>query len=176
MNEFEIAKTLRAAIKSGDIQKVRSLVADSANTLHYMTPFGTWLHVAAKSGNLDIVRMLISLGADVNARGGTFGGTPINLAASYGQPQIVRTLLAAGAELDVDKPEKNPLFGAIQCGQQEIVEILVASGIDFRVRYTGESMKNMDAEAFARECGQTDIANYLAELKTRMAPKSALMP
>jgi hypothetical protein len=90
------------------VQKVCSLIADSADTLHYMTPFGTWLHVAAKSGNLDIVRVLISLG----------------------------------------------------------IKILMESGVDFRVCHTGESMKNMDGEAFARERGQTDIANYLAKLKT----------
>lgn len=166
MNELELTKAIRAAILAGDVQQVRSLIVGSADALHHMTPFGTWLHVAAKSGRLDVVQALISLGADINARGDTFGGTPINLAASYGKAQAVRVLLDSGAELDVDEPEENPFFGAIHCGNSEIAKMLLESGIDFRVRYTGESMKSMDAEAFARERGQTDIANYLAELKT----------
>jgi ankyrin repeat protein len=100
----------------------------------------------------------------VNARGGTFGGSPVNLAAGYGQPHIVRALLAAGAELDVSEPERNPLFSAIHGGHLEIVKFLIERGIDYRVRYTGESMKDMDALAFARERGQTEIADYLETL------------
>lgn len=34
-------------------------------------------------------------------------------------------------------------------------------GIDISIRYTGESIKNMDAYEYAREFGQTEIAEYL---------------
>lgn len=172
MNELEATKALREAVKAGDVDRVRSVVAGSADRLHYVTPFGTWLHIAAKSGGLDLVQALISMGADINAKGGTFGGAPINVAAGYGQAQIVKVLLAAGAELDVGEPERNPLFSAIQGGHVEIVKLLVESGIDFRVRYTGESMKDMDAEAFARERGQTEIGKYLDELKSAYGPNT----
>jgi ankyrin repeat protein len=165
MNEWEITKALREAVKAADIEQVRSLIGESRERLQQMTPFGTWLHVAAKGGNLELVKCLISMGADVNARGGTFGGTPINLAAGYGQIHIVEALLAAGAALDVSEPERNPLFSAIQGGHLGIVKLLVGHGIDCRVRYIGESMKDMDALAFARERGQTEIVNYLAKLE-----------
>ncbi len=71
-----------------------------------MTPFGTWLHVAAKTGNVEMVECLLSLGADVNAIGGAFGGTAVNLAAGYGNSKVVEVLLAAGATLDVSEPER----------------------------------------------------------------------
>ena len=164
MNKAEITKALREAVKAGDVQEVRSLIGASKERLQQMTPFGTWLHIAAKGGHLEVVQCLIAMGSDVNARGGTFGGTPVNLAAGYGQPHIVRTLLAAGAELDVSEPERNPLFSAIQGGHLEIVKLLIEHGIDYRVRYTGESMKDMDALAFARERGQTEIVDYLEKL------------
>jgi uncharacterized protein len=167
MNEAEIAQALRAAVKNADVQQVRSLIGRSKERLHQVTPLGTWLHIAAKGGNLELVQCLISLGADVNARGGTFGGAPINLAAGYGQLHVVRALLAQGSELDVSEPERNPLFSAIQGGHLAIVKLLVERGIDYHVRYTGESMKNMDALAFARERGQAEIFGYLAGLDQR---------
>lgn len=164
MNEAEITRALREAVKSADIERVSSLIGESKERLQQTTPFGTWLHIAAKGGNLELVQRLISMGVDVNARGGTFGGSPVNLAAGYGQPHIVRALLAAGAELDVSEPERNPLFSAIQGGHMEIVKLLIERGIDYRVRYTGESMKEMDALAFARERGEREIADYLEKV------------
>ncbi len=128
-----------------------------------MTPFGSWLHVAADFGNLELVKALVALGADVNQRGGTFGGTPINLAASKGHKEVLEFLLGCGAELDESEPERNPLFSAIYGGHIEIVRLLLDAGINHRISYTGESMKNMDALAFARERGQSDIAAFLAD-------------
>jgi ankyrin repeat protein len=164
MNEAEITKALRAAVKDADVERVRSLIGGSKERLQQMTPFGSWLHIAAKGGSLELVKCLISLGADVNAKGGTFCGAPVNLAAGYGHLHIVQTLVAEGAELDVSEPERNPLFSAIQGGHLEIVKFLVERGIDYRVRYTGESMKDMDALAFAHERGKSEIAEYLAGL------------
>jgi len=110
-----------------------------------------------------MVRHLVGLGIDINRRGGTFGGSPINEAASEGHLDVVRYLLEVGAELDISDPVRNPLFGAIYGGHIDIVKLLVEKGIDAHVKYTGESMINMDALAFARERGQTDIAALLAD-------------
>ena len=47
----------------------------------------------------DYIRVLISEGADVNARR-TDGGTPLMIAASNSNPEIVRLLIEKGAELE----------------------------------------------------------------------------
>jgi len=127
-----------------------------------MTPFGSWLHVAADFGNLELTKALVASGADVNQRGGTFGGTPINLAAYKGHREVIEFLVGCGAELDESEPERNPLFSAIHGGHIEIVRLLLNAGMNHRISYTGESMENMDALAFARERGQSDIAALLA--------------
>ena len=57
------------------------------------------------------------------------------------------------------------LFSAIQGSHMEIVKLLIERGIDYCISYTSESMNDMDAEAFARKQGQTEIANYIAERK-----------
>lgn len=63
--------------------------------------------------------------------------------------------------MDVSDPRSNPLFGAILSGNLENVKLLIESGIDINVKYNGESMKNMDALAFAIERRQKKIATLL---------------
>ncbi|WP_350300011.1 ankyrin repeat domain-containing protein [Peribacillus frigoritolerans] len=163
MDKKSVYKAIRNAIKLGDINEVKHLIGDNPESLHSMTPFGTWLHVAAKKGYFEIVKYLIHKGIDVNTKGDIFDASPIRVAAGAGHLKIVKYLIEAGAELDVTLAKRNPLFGAIYGGHKEVVEFLVEKGIDISIRYAGESIKNMDAYEYAREFGQTEIAEYLKE-------------
>lgn len=167
MSDVEVVKQMRAAVLSGNLAQARQLLDQHEGLLHRATAFGTWLHVAAGAGHLELAQELLDRGLDVNARGGTFEGAALNLAASAGHAGMIKLLLDAGSEMDTSDPQRNPLFGAIYGGHIEVVRLLIGRAIDFRVRYTGRSMKNMDAEAFAREWGQTEIADYLASLGSR---------
>ncbi|CAN7438403.1 ankyrin repeat domain-containing protein [Peribacillus frigoritolerans] len=163
MDKKSVNKAIRNAIKLGDINEVKHLIGDDKEILSTMTSFGTWLHVAAKKGHLEMVEYLINKGIDIDARGGTFDASALNLAAGAGHLEIVKYLIEAGAELDESLAKRNPLFGAIYGGHKEVVELLVEKGIDISIRYTGESIKNMDAYEYAREFGQTEIAEYLKQ-------------
>ena len=157
MNHIHTAKEIRSAIKLGNTERVVELIGNDIKRLHMMTPFGTWLHVASSQGKLEIVKQLIALGADVNQNGGVYGGGAINEAASGGHIDIVIYLLSCGAKLDVSEPDRNPLFGAISNGHVDIAELLIKSGIDSSVKYSGDR----DALAFAREQGQTEMIRLL---------------
>ncbi|REK71270.1 ankyrin repeat domain-containing protein [Paenibacillus paeoniae] len=161
MDKGQVAKEIRLAIKRGHLEKVSELIGNDSEVLNLMTTFGNWLHVAASEGQLEIAKKLINLGIDVNGLGGVFGGGALNEAASEGHIDIVRYLLSCGAELDVSEPERNPLFGAISNGHTDITHLLIKSGIDMSVKYSGESMKNMDALHFAREMGQMEVVKLL---------------
>ncbi|KLA30786.1 ankyrin repeat domain-containing protein [Bacillus cereus] len=137
-----------------------------------MTLFGTWLHVAAKKGYFGIVEYLIHKGIDVNTKGDIFDDSPLRVAAGEGDLEIVKYLIETGAELDVSLANRNPLFGAIYGGHKEVVEFLAEKGIDISIRYTGESIKNMDAYEYVREFGQTEIVEYL---KQKMDEKNKLL-
>ncbi len=161
VDQKNINKSIRKAIKDGDINIVKKLIGDNLEALNTMTVFGTWLHVAVKKGNLQIVQYLVEKGIDVNAKGGTFDASALNLAAGSGNLEIVKYLIQSGAKLDVSLAKRNPLFAAIYGGHKEVVEHLVDQGIDISVQYTGENIKDMDAYQYAREFGQIEIAEYL---------------
>ncbi|QTL47262.1 MULTISPECIES: ankyrin repeat domain-containing protein [Priestia] len=163
MDEKSLNKVIRNAIKLGDINQVTHLIDDNPQSLHSITPFGTWLHVAAKKGKLEIVKYLLHKGININTKGDIFDAAPLRVAAGEGHLEIVKYLIAEGAELDVSLAKRNPLFGAIYGGHKEVVECLVEKGIDISVRYTGENIKNMNAYEYAREFGQTEIAEYLKQ-------------
>ncbi|GGG82899.1 hypothetical protein GCM10010918_45530 [Paenibacillus radicis (ex Gao et al. 2016)] len=164
MDNVQTAKEIRIAIKQGNTARVTELIGNNIELLNMMTPFGTWLHVAASKGQLDIVKKLIQLEADVNKLGGAYGGGAINEAASGGHIDVVKYLLSCGAKLNISEPERNPLFGAISNGHVDIAEFLIKSGIDISIKYSGDYMTNMDALAFAQEQGQTAVVKLLEPL------------
>ncbi|MFF2875008.1 suppressor of fused domain protein [Gottfriedia sp. NPDC057991] len=166
MDSKQIGKEIRTAIKNGDDERVFELIGSNNEILNMMTPFGTWLHVAASKGELNIVKKLIDIGIDVNKLGGIFGGGALNAAASAGHIEIVEYLLSCGADMDVSEPVRNPLFGAISNGHADVAKLLIESGIDTSVKYTGEIMKDTDAFKFAREQGEFEILKLLTSSKS----------
>lgn len=164
-NQIEAYKRIRKAIKNGDVDEAIRLLSEDESLLYLDTPFGTWLHMAAAHGRLDIVRWLILHGIDVNVRGATIEGRPLDEAASNGHIDIVKFLIDSGATLDVRDSVRNPLFAAIVGGlsdsHTEIAKFLIDSGIDTSKRYP--NLDNMDALEFAREWGRSDIVKLLED-------------
>jgi uncharacterized protein len=74
---------------------------------------------------------------------------------------ITEYLINQSIEIDTSEPDRNPLFAAIYGSHFKIVQLLVENNIDISIKYSGNSMKDMDAYAFAIERGQMEIAEYL---------------
>ena len=149
------------AIQERRIESLEQLLREDLALLNSQTPFGPLLHVAAGAGNLEALKLLLSCGADIDARGGTFGGDALNYAASKAHVEVCKFLLSQGAKFDVSEPERNALFSAIYVGSTELAELFIEYGIDYSVAYTGQSMTNMDARAFAIERGQKEVLAVL---------------
>ncbi|MGG0412322.1 ankyrin repeat domain-containing protein [Peribacillus simplex] len=150
-------------IKDGDIEQAKEIIITDKSLLDFVTPFGTWLHVSARTGKLDMIKILVKSGMDININEGVPKSAPIAHAASEGEISIVEYLFDNGAILDVSDPNTSPLFSAIYGGHLDIVKYLVKNGIDITVKYTGDTMKDMGAYEFAIERGQTEIAEYLKQ-------------
>lgn len=163
MDKTKIAKDIRGAIKNGQLDILKDLLEKEPEMLTWMTPFGSWLHVAAAHGQLEIIEFLINVGIDVNAQGGTFSTNALERAATRGYLDIVEYLINHNIEFDTSEPDRNPLFAAIYGGNFEIVKLLVKNNIDIFIKYSGENMKDMDAYAFAIKRGELKIAEYLKQ-------------
>lgn len=83
------------------------------------------LHFAARKNRIEMVALLMDLGADPMGRDAS-GVTPLHVAASQGQADIVRLLLSAGADPSIrDNIHDSDVIGwADYFEQPEIVEIL----------------------------------------------------
>jgi ankyrin repeat protein len=88
----------------------------------------TALHVCARSGFVDVVKVLLSAGADV-ASVNSNGCTPLHLAALSGHSETVAFLLSVGSDLSFqDKFKRTPIFMASAGGWEGIVETLLRHG------------------------------------------------
>lgn len=154
------------AVNAGDVLAIRQLFTDHPDQLYVQTFFGgqSWLGYAAQKGQLAVVKAPAALGADIDHEGRE-GVRPLMVAASFGQSEVVAWLLSQGAVLDTGASVSNPLFGAITGQSPDIVQMLLAAGIDAGVRH-GDGWDGMDALAFALMRGEAEcaalIANHLA--------------
>jgi len=163
MGYEERAIKIYELIKNDDIEKAKKMITADKSPLDFVTPFGTWLHVATRVGNLQMITFLVESGMDININEGVPKTAPIAHAASEGEFLVVEYLFNKGALLDVSDPNRNPLFSAIYGGHIDIVMYLIQKGIDITVKYTGDTMQDMDAYAFAVERGETEIAAYIKQ-------------
>ena len=132
------------AAKQGDLDKVRTLLAQSADV---DTAFGdgmTGLHWAARAGNAEMAELLMAFGANLEATTRVGAHTPVHVAAKAGRGHVVEILLEAGSDANATTSAgATPLHFAAASGSAEAVIALLEH----------------DAEADSREpqWGQTPL-------------------
>jgi ankyrin repeat protein len=85
-------------------------------------------------GSLDVIRMLLKLGAEVQARG-IRGFTPLFTAVVGGNLDVIRLLLDHGADMHIcDKKKNNALHIAAVHGHLEVSRMLLALNLDVNSR------------------------------------------
>jgi hypothetical protein len=173
--DLPVRKSLRAAIKAGDIEGLTSLILEDRSRLQWDMMFGTCLHEAARIGNLPMVKRLVELGAEIDMNAGTFKATALHDAASKGHIEVIEYLMQCGAKFDVTHPDKNPLFTAIYNSDFAVARYLIEKGLDPRVTYRGKS-GDWNALIYAREWGRTEIADYIESIIDPPAPKPQRPP
>ncbi|XP_025834904.1 ankyrin repeat domain-containing protein 50-like isoform X2 [Agrilus planipennis] len=86
------------------------------------------LHVAARMGQVQVIKMFLETSADVN-KADVDGWTPLRAAAWGGHTEVVELLVKHGCDLDsVDSENRTALRAAAWSGHEEIVKILLEHG------------------------------------------------
>ena len=93
-----LARQLHQAVKDGDISKVKDLLGHGADPNHQLYWSEEWksyppLHIACGEGNLDMVKILVSKGADIDRGDGDWYETPLHKACEGGNKQLVDYLV-----------------------------------------------------------------------------------
>ena len=173
---------LRAAAGLGDVELVRALVGTPAAGAHraFYRPHGgfpVWqptddaqevldeaLVWAAKSGRLDAIRLLVELGARVDAD--PYRGTPLAWAAVNGRVEAVRALVELGADPNQRGTFGGPSHGqgvtaiqlAAQSGKRDAVVALLELGADPLIL---DELHGGSALGWARAGGHPELADIL---------------
>jgi len=88
------------------------------------------IQAAAESGHVEVVKLLVDLGADVNQQSGELG-TSLHLAAERGDLPMVQFLIEHGANVNANKDHGSgpaPLQVALFNKKPDIVDALIAAG------------------------------------------------
>ncbi|KAJ3101935.1 hypothetical protein HDU96_009808 [Phlyctochytrium bullatum] len=97
----------------------------------------TLLSLAAEFGRVDVARLLLAHGADINVRCRAAGRAPLHHAANVGHLDVVRVLLEEGADVDYkDSQNSTPLIlaGYAQKDSLAIAQLLVEKGANILAR------------------------------------------
>ncbi|KAF7154374.1 hypothetical protein RHSIM_Rhsim01G0268800 [Rhododendron simsii] len=96
------------------------------------------LHYAAENGLKDLMRLLISKGAEIEAE--SHAGTPLQCAAAHGRTEAVKILLDrkanAGADPNLDLNGLTPLGNAAAEGDTDIIKCMLKAGANPNVTET----------------------------------------
>jgi len=136
--EVRDARAFVTAARDGDVEAVRNMLANGVNVearINHQTeslPNGaTSLMAAAAEGHLEIVKLLLAAGADVNTHATKYRETALILAAREGRLDVVKTLLSAKAKANAKmEGGRTALIEASEKLHVEIVEALIAAGAD----------------------------------------------
>lgn len=128
------ASPLHDAVRLGDANRVGSMLEGAGQALVNDRIGGgiTPLHIAAATDRLPVAAILISMGADIDART-TSGFTPLHWAAGRNAVHTARLLLQMGADINaLSENGVSPLHWAAGRNATNVVRLLLQKGADFQ--------------------------------------------
>jgi ankyrin repeat protein len=132
-----------------NIKKIKDSLTKNPKLLNARNSLGeTILHVLVINNNIDIVKYLHKLGANLNTTDLCSCSSPLSDAASVGNEKIVKFLLQNGASVrETYEMGNSILHEAIKSGDLKIIKILIDYGADiFKKNNFNETLLHISIE------------------------------
>lgn len=123
-------ENLHKAVQRGDMETTRSVLTENALYVDVPDIYGSSvLMTASKLNKLDLVELLLDLGADVEFKNGS-GKTSLMVACYHGNLECARALINRGASwLTLDLSGFSALHYAVDGGQVSVVKYALSDGV-----------------------------------------------
>ncbi len=162
------ASDIAEAVRRGDADAVRRLVASKADVNEPQGDGTTALHWAAYNDDVESAEVLIRAGANIQATTRNGAITPLWLGATQGSAGVVKLLLAAGANANARSADgATPLMTAAASGSVDAVRFLLDKGAEVNAADTARGQTPLMFAAAA------DRAAVVTELLKRGATSAA---
>ena len=96
-----VQKSIRENIRSGNIDFIRQLIAELEEEPDERINLSDLLYFAAEFGQINIARLLIENGADINMKHGELQNTPLHIAVIIDDMEMIELLLENGANKNI---------------------------------------------------------------------------
>ena len=177
MDEKTQDELLHLIEEGKDLEAIKRIVESHPGTLNEDYGCGTWLENAAADPNLDVVKLLVELGSDVNhvcfLEGVTGGTTALSNAIIWGMVDNAKYLLANSA---VPNDEYRVMLTAINSAPREkrleFVKLLHEHGSDVHRTYIHRAT-NKKMNALGEAQGNPEIVSYLENLGCKLPDQKA---
>jgi hypothetical protein len=168
--------SLRDAVSKGRDETVKSLIAEGTD-VHAINVRGqTPLHLAAMTDNVDVVRMLINGGADIDVADPGNNIRPLHNAATNGCANVCEFLLKQGADMDAQTASGDTALHLAATNKHfDVVSLLLS----FHANHSIENNAGVTAEQIATARDDTAITNLIRQQRNnewqypRMASRKA---
>lgn len=129
------ADTEKKAELSGNLDYIKRIISENPGRINQKDKDGnSFLHLAVRAGNADMVKFLVSKGADVNMKD-KYGQTPLQISAHSDNVEVVIQLVSNGAKINIKNSiGKTPLHDATYHGQLQIVKYLISQGAEINTK------------------------------------------
>ncbi len=157
---FASAGPIHDAATNGDLGQIKTILSDNPTQVNDKDARNnTPLHLAAGGGHLEVVKFLVSKGADINL-GDNENSPPIVNAALRSHPEIVRFMLDNGASATLaDDNGATALHFGCMGGDTLIVRMLLDKGADVNAVTNG----GLSPIMYAAYRGKPDALRLMAE-------------
>lgn len=131
LQSTEIGKSFDKRLVSEDIKEVQEAIKERADlNANDEGGYGALMIAARDDKRLEIIKLLIASGADLNIQS-NLGGTPLMIAAMWNSISVAELLIESGADLTIQDKYGNTALKLAKSGKNEQIVKLIKSRMEY---------------------------------------------